>query len=97
MKGEAVPMEIPALIRKFMIENFLFEDNGSLTNDTSFLGNGIIDSTGVLELIDFLEKTFSLKIEDQEIVPENLDSINQVAEFIQKKLVGTAAQQMAQN
>lgn len=91
MKGEAVSMEIPALIRKFMIENFLFEDNGSLTEETSFLGNGIIDSTGVLELIDFLEKTFGLKIEDQEIVPENLDSIKRVVEFIQGKLNCTAA------
>lgn len=97
MKGEAVPMDVPAQIRKFMIENFLFEDNGSLTNDTSFLGKGIIDSTGVLELIDFLEKTFSLKIEDQEIVPENLDSIKLAAEFIQRKRVDTAAQQVAQN
>lgn len=97
MKGEAVSMEVAALIRKFMIENFLFEDNGSLREDTSFLENGIIDSTGILELIDFLEKTYGFKIEDQEIVPENLDSINRTAAFVQRKLDCTAAQRAALN
>ena len=79
-------MEISAQVRLFMIENFLFEDNGCLYEDTSFLENGIIDSTGVLELINFLENTFGITIEDQDIVPENLDSIGRVAAYIRSKL-----------
>jgi acyl carrier protein len=88
-------MEVSAKIRKFMIESFLFEDNGSLKEESSFLENGIIDSTGVLELIDFLEKTFGIKVEDQEIVPENLDSISRAAKFVRSKRAGAADQQMA--
>ena len=88
-------MEVSAQIRKFMIENFLFEDNGNLYEDTSFLENGIIDSTGVLELIAFLEKTFGISIEDQEIVPENLDSIGRVAAYVRTKLNVPAAKRAA--
>jgi acyl carrier protein len=97
MKGETATMEVSAQIRKFVIENFLFEDNSDLGEDTSFLENGIIDSTGVLELIDFLEKTFGIQVEDQEIVPENLDSISQVAAFIHSKLTGLMSKQAAMN
>jgi acyl carrier protein len=80
-----------------MIENFLFEDNGNLYEDTSFLENGIIDSTGVLELIAFLEKTFGISIEDQEIVPENLDSIGRVAAYVHTKLNVPVANRAALN
>lgn len=90
-------MEVSAQIRKFMIENFLFEDNGNLYEDTSFLENGIIDSTGVLELIAFLEKTFGISIEDQEIVPENLDSIGRVAAYVHRKLDVPVAKRAALN
>jgi acyl carrier protein len=80
-----------------MIENFLFEDNGGLKEDTSFLENGIIDSTGVLELIDFIEKSFGIKVDDHEIVPENLDSIGRASAFVQRKLNGSAARRAALN
>ncbi len=73
------------VIRSFVVENFLFGEANGLTDDTSFLEEGIIDSTGVIELIDFLERTFSIKCEDEEIVPENLDSIVNVANFLQTK------------
>lgn len=73
-------------IRAFIFSNFLFDaDEGALGNDTSFLEQGIIDSTGVLELVEWLEKTFSIKVEDEELVPENLDSVNRLAQFIAKK------------
>jgi acyl carrier protein len=88
-------MEVLAKIRKFVIENFLFEDNGSLNENTSFLENGIIDSTGVLELIEFIENTFNVRIEDEEIVPENLDSISRVAAFVRSKNVDSAMNQVA--
>lgn len=74
------------IVKEFIIETFLFGDDRNLQNDTSFLNNGIIDSTGMLELITFLEETFSISIMDDELIPKNLDSINNVNAFITKKL-----------
>jgi len=73
-------------IRKFIVNNFLFgqEDEG-LTNDLSLLQSGVIDSTGVLELVMFVEESYGIKIKDDELLPENLDSINNVAAFVQRK------------
>ena len=73
-------------IRKFIFESFLFDaDESALKNDDSFLEQGIIDSTGVLELVEWLEDEFSIQVEDEELIPENLDSVNLLAAFIQKK------------
>jgi len=72
-------------IREFVINNFLFGDEASLQDDKSFLDSGIIDSTGMLELIMFLEQTYGIKIELEEMLPENLDSVNKVAAFLAKK------------
>jgi acyl carrier protein len=73
-------------IRSFIFENFLFDaEESSLANDDSFLEQGVIDSTGVLELVNWLEETFSIKVHDEELVPENLDSVNKLASFIAKK------------
>jgi acyl carrier protein len=69
-------------IRRFISDTF-FVDN--FAADASFLKNGIIDSTGVLELVAFLEETFAIKVEDTDLVPENLDSIAQVIAFVQRK------------
>ena len=73
-------------IRTFIIENYLFGDDEGLEESTSFLDEGIIDSTGILELIDFISEEFDITIEDEELIPENLDSINNVTVFIGKKL-----------
>lgn len=73
-------------IRQFIIENFLFGNGDNLTDDTSFLEEGIIDSTGVLELVTYLEENLSIKVEDEDLIPENLDSINNVAKFVQRKM-----------
>ena len=81
-------MELNATIRNFIIENFLFEEDENLKEDTSFLEGGIIDSTGILELVTFLEETFEFTVEDEEMVPENLDSIANVVQFIKKKQGG---------
>lgn len=78
--------EIKNKIRDFIVENFLFGSTDDLTDDTSFLDAGIIDSTGVLELVEFLEEEFSVTIDDEELIPENLDSINCVTAFLDKKL-----------
>jgi len=73
-------------IRKYVIENFLFGDDSQLEEDTSFLESGIIDSTGILELIEFIEGTYHMRIDDEELIPENLDSIRNVVEFLERKL-----------
>jgi acyl carrier protein len=78
-------------IRQFVIQNFLFGQNGQLADDASFLENGIIDSTGVLELVGFLEGKFAISVEDDELVPANLDSVERVSQFIERKLSGRPA------
>ncbi len=73
-------------IRRFVVDNFLFgQDDGRLGRDDSFLATGTIDSTGVLELVSFLERTYGITIEDDELVPENLDSIARLADFVARK------------
>ena len=79
-------MDIVQTLREYIIENFLFEDDGSLQEDTSFLDSGIIDSTGILELVSFIEEEFEVNIEDEEMLPENLDSLKAVKEFVSSKL-----------
>lgn len=74
-------------IREFISENFLFGEANGLKDDTSFLEEGIIDSTGVLELVNFLEEEFSITVDDEELIPENLDSINNVTTFLDGKMV----------
>lgn len=78
------------LIRQFIVDNFMFGNDEGLTDETSFLDEGIIDSTGVLELVAFIEENFSIRVADEELVPENLDSINNVTNYIQKKANTTA-------
>ena len=77
---------VKAKIKDFIIENFLFGHADNLQEDTSFLEEGIIDSTGVLELITFLEEQFSITVEDEELIPENLDSINNIVAFLERKM-----------
>lgn len=78
--------EIKNTIRKMIVDNFLFGNGDGLTDDTSFLEDGIIDSTGVMELVTFIEESFSIQIDDEELVPENLDSITNVENFIKRKV-----------
>lgn len=78
-------------IKAFIIENYLFGNANGLNDETSFLEEGIIDSTGVLELITFLEETFAIKVEDDELIPENLDSISNVTVFVEKKRSSASA------
>jgi len=76
------------VIKNFIVENFLFGDDVQLDNDTSFLDAGIIDSTGVLELIGFIEETFGISVDDEEIIPEHLDSLQNITAFLNKKFNG---------
>lgn len=79
-------MDLNTKIRDYIIENFLFGDTEPLEDDSmSLLDNGIIDSTGVMELVAFLEGDFGLTIADEELVPENLDSVANLADFVARK------------
>ena len=79
-------MEVREQIRKYIAETFLFSDNGfNMSDDVSFLDEGIIDSMGVLELIMFTEETFNISVDDDEIKPENFDSVNKLYDYIQRK------------
>lgn len=79
-------MELHTEIRNFIVENFMMGMNpDELSDSDSLLDKGIIDSTGVLELVGFLEENYRIQIEDEELVPENLDSVDNLASFIQKK------------
>ena len=73
-------------VREFVVENFLFGDGEALKYDTSFMEEGIVDSTGILELVFFIEETFGFSVEDDELVPENMDSLQNIARFIDRKL-----------
>ena len=79
--------EIRDTIRAFVVENFLFGESNGLKDDTSFLDEGIIDSTGILELVNFCEEEFSISVDDEELVPENLDSINNIVAYMERKTV----------
>jgi acyl carrier protein len=74
-------------LRLFVLDNFLFtEDQDELKNDDSFMDKNIVDSTGILEIIEFLEEECSIKIEDEELIPDNLDSIQKIVSFVERKL-----------
>ena len=78
-------MELKRQVREFVTANFYVADPKSLEDATSLLDQGIIDSTGVLEVIMFIESTFGVTVEDSEMLPENLDSIERIAAFVARK------------
>jgi acyl carrier protein len=79
-------MAIEEKLRNYILENYLFTDDQSvLNNGDSFLDKGIIDSTGILEVIYFIEDEFNIKVDDEEMIPENLDSVNNIVNFIEQK------------
>lgn len=80
-------MDTKQRIRQFLSDNILFGDAGHVGDDTSFLGEGIVDSTGVVELVLFVEETFGIQVDDDEIVPDNFDTINNLAAYIEQKRV----------
>jgi acyl carrier protein len=81
MSADTVRQEL----RQFIIDSFLFGRDQPFSDEDSLIENGLIDSTGVLELIGFLEEKYDLRIEQVEMVPDNLDSIRRLSDFIHKK------------
>ena len=79
-------MSVEQKIRDYILDNYLFtDDQSALTNEDSFLDKGIIDSTGIMEVIFFLEEQFNVKVEDVEMIPENLDSVKNIVSYIERK------------
>jgi acyl carrier protein len=77
---------VTEILRNFVVQNFLFGDlTRPLGDDDSFLEKGIVDSTGILEMVGFLEKELGLKVQDEEIVPDHFDSIARLARYIHRK------------
>jgi acyl carrier protein len=71
------------ILRKYILENYLFTDDDSeLNNNDSFLDLGIIDSTGIMEVVLFIEMEFDIEVDDEDLLPENLDTINNLVKFI---------------
>ncbi len=82
-----VSTELKSEIKNFIIDSFLYgQDGNTLDDDVSFLRNGIIDSTGVLELVSFVQEKYGIPVTDEELLPENFDSLNKLACFITKKM-----------
>jgi acyl carrier protein len=79
-------MTVEQRIRAFVQETFFVEDPAALTNDTSLIVEGIVDSTGMLEIIGFLEAEYGIRISDAETVPENLETIGRMVAFVATKL-----------
>lgn len=78
--------ELHSQVRNFILENYLFtDDETALALDESLLERGIVDSTGMLEIIMFIEDELGVSVEDEEMVPENLDSVNRIAAFVTRK------------
>ena len=78
-------MDVQARVKQFIIENFYVSDPAELAAETSLITGGYVDSTGMLEVITFLEGEFGIRIKDQEMVPENLETIGQIAAFVARK------------
>lgn len=82
-------MSVEQQVRDYILENFLFTTDASVLGvDESFLARGIIDSTGILEMIVFLEQQFGIKVADREMIPENLDTVNNIVRFVNGKQSG---------
>lgn len=79
-------MSVEQQVRDYILENYLFtDDQSALNNADSFLDKGILDSTGILEVIYFIEEDFGIKVEDEEMIPENLDSVDRIVAFVDRK------------
>ena len=79
-------MSLQEKIREFVVENFYVPDGMTVSDETSLIAGGIVDSTGVLEIVDFIEDRFGVRVPDQEMLPENLDSVARIARMVEEKL-----------
>ncbi len=83
--------DIEEQLRQYIVDNFMYTDHSEkLTPDLSLIDSGIMDSTGALELVGFIEETFGIKVDDVELVPDNFDSLTRLTTYIQGKLADSA-------
>lgn len=86
-ESETKMKEIESIIREYIAENILFSSNGyPYSDEASFLEEGIVDSMGIMELVVFVDENFGIEVDDQELVPDNFDSISRLAGYIRFKL-----------
>jgi acyl carrier protein len=86
-EGAHSTMQTESKVREFVLKNYLFtSEQSALKSEDSFMKSGIMDSTGILEMIMFLHDEFGVDVMDDEMVPENLDSVQNVVAFVRKKL-----------
>ena len=78
-------MSLQEEIRAFIVDTFLFGEDGWLSEESSFLEGGILDSTGIMQLVSYLQEQYNIIIEDEELIPGNLDSIKKVMAFVEEK------------
>ncbi len=83
-------MQIEQKIREFIVKNLYYAEDSPIGDDDSFLETGVVDSMGVMELVAFVQTEFSIEVAQQEIVVENFDSIQKLANFVRKKLPAEA-------
>jgi len=76
----------PAVIREFIVETFLFGDGEGLSDDASFMETGIIDSMGILKVADFIDRTYGIRLQPDQFIPDNLDSVEKIAGFVSRTM-----------
>lgn len=83
--ADASPSTVKTTVRQYIQDNFLMGSAEAYADDASFMDAQLLDSTGFLELVQFLEETYGIKVEDEEMMPDNLDSLDAVARFVSRK------------
>jgi acyl carrier protein len=85
--GIQAMQQIERKIRQFVVDNYFFgKDEREFSDEDSFLDKGVLDSLGILTLVSFIQQEYAIQIDDQELVPDNWDSVRRVAQFVHKKL-----------
>lgn len=77
--------DVTTEIRAYIVDRFLFGKGDALSNSASFMEQHLVDSTGILEVVMFLESKYGIKVADEELIPENLDSVDRIAAFVRRK------------
>ncbi len=80
-------MEVSDIIKEFIIDNFLFGETNHFDGNTDLFDKGIIDSTGIIELVGFIEKTFNITIDDEELIIDNFSTLNRITQYLQSKTI----------
>jgi acyl carrier protein len=88
LQGVTMASEVNSKVREFIKDNFMYrDDRADLADTESLLDAGLIDSTGILELVAFIETEFSIQMSDSDIVPDNLDSVDTIVRYVESKRV----------